>query len=250
MRLASISAGLAASSAIAAAICSRRASSSTIWPSASASRLLQPAWSWAIWPRRSTRIAASRARRSQLPSASTSAARSSAMRALSTPALTRSAWVSEIDDRRAWRKVRRISASAMSPTISATACSMPAEPRAQLIGAAGHFGVPVACLGGGVLGSRDGGLRRAFGGTGCFAGILALAPRRLGHRALMRAGLLDGGLLGLAGRRQRRPLRPRPRPGPPHVRLASPSICWRISASRLRWLSRTAAVDGAPARMV
>ena len=35
--------GLGGSSAMDAAICSRRASSSTIWPSASASRLLQPA---------------------------------------------------------------------------------------------------------------------------------------------------------------------------------------------------------------
>ena len=73
------------------------------------------------------RIAASRARRSQLPSASTSAARSSAMRPRKAPAATRSAWESEIDDSRASRNVRRISSSAMSPRISATDCSMPAS---------------------------------------------------------------------------------------------------------------------------
>ena len=120
---ASISAGLAASSAIDTVICSRRASSSPIWPSASARRLLQPVWSWAIWLNRSARIAASRASRSQLPSASTSAPRSSAMRVRKAPAATRSAWVSEIADNRAWREVRRISASATSVAISAIACS-------------------------------------------------------------------------------------------------------------------------------
>ena len=66
-----------------------------------------------------------------------------------------------------------------------------AEPRAQLIGAARHVGVPVARLGRGALGGGDGVLRRALGGAGRFARILRLAPRRVGHRALVRARLLD-----------------------------------------------------------
>ena len=200
-------------------------------------------------PSRSIRIAASRARRSQLPSASTSAARSSAMRVRSVPAVTRSAWVSEIDDSRAWRKVRRISASATSPTISAIACSVPAMARAQLVGAARHVGMTVARLGGDASRPPRWRLRGALGGTRRLAGFLRLAPRRLGDlRARWRAP---------ARREPSRPRAPRQRAllastsaCASACSAATPSICWRMSASRLRWLRRTAAVDGAPARIV
>ena len=41
--------------------------------------------------------------------------------------------------------------------------------------------------------------RGALGGARRLAGILRLAPRRIGHGALVRTSLLDAGLLGVAG---------------------------------------------------
>ena len=178
----------------------RAASSSTIWPSASASRLLQPAWSWAIWPRRSQphRRLARQAIAVALGLDQAGAQLGDARRARRRPA-TRSAWVSEIDDSRASRKVRRISTSAMSPAISATACSMPPSRvrswsvrRATSVcrsraSVAARSATAMALLGG------------ALGGARRLARVLGLAPRGFGHRAFMRAGLLDAGLLGIAG---------------------------------------------------
>ena len=59
--------------------------------------------------------------------------------------------------------------------------------------------MPVARLGGGALGDGDALLGGPLGRARRLARALGLAPRRFGHRALMRAGLLDAGLLGVAG---------------------------------------------------
>ena len=76
---------------------------------------------------------------------------------------------------------------------------MPAKPRAQLVGAARDLDMAVARLGGGALGDGDALLRGPLGRARRLARALGLAPRRFGHAALVRAGLLDAGLLGVAG---------------------------------------------------
>ena len=124
------------------------------------------------------------------------------------------------------------------------------KPRAQLVGAARHLGMPVARLRGGALGLAMALLRGALGRAGRLARFLrscAAPPRR---PALVRARLLDA--------ESSRPRAPRPASASCRRPCAcasacsatTPSICWRISASRLRWLRRTAAVDGAPARIM
>ena len=72
------------------------------------------------------------------------------------------------------------------------------EARAELVGAARHLGVAIARCGRSPLGGGDGGLGGALGRPGRFAGILGLAPRGLGHVALVLARLLDAGPLGIA----------------------------------------------------
>ena len=74
-----------------------------------------------------------------------------------------------------------------------------AKPRAQLVGAARDLDMAVARLGGGALGDGDALLGGTLGRARRLARALGLAPRRFGHAALMRAGLLDAGLLGVAG---------------------------------------------------
>ena len=74
------------------------------------------------------------------------------------------------------------------------------EARAQLVGATGDLDVTVARLRGQALGGADGRLGGALGGAGRLAGILRLAARGIGHAALVGAGLVDTGLLGIAGR--------------------------------------------------
>ena len=219
MRLASISAGLAASSAIDAAICSRRASSSTIWPSASARRLLQPAWSCAIWPRRSTRIGdlAGQAiagafgldqRRPQLGDARAQRAR-------------RDPVGLGIGDRRQARLAEGAAHLGVGDVAHHLGRRLldAAEPRAQLIGAARHVGVPVARLGRGALGGGDrrpAPCARRRGSLRPHPPILRRAASATA-RSCARA-CSTRGLLGIAGRGQRSPLRPRRAPGRPRVR--------------------------------
>ena len=73
-----------------------------------------------------------------------------------------------------------------------------AQPRAQLVGAAGDVGVMLARLRGVGFGGGDGALHGTLGRTRGLARALGLGARGFGHGALVRAGLFDAGLLRVA----------------------------------------------------
>ena len=171
------------------------------------------------------------------------------MRPRKAPAATRSAWESEIDDSRASRNVRRISSSAMSPKISATDCSMPPS-RVR------SWSVRRAIS---ICRSRASVAARSATAMLCWAArsaarVASPAPsvlRRAASATLRSCARACSTQVFSASRAAAsQPVSASTRAWASACSAATPSICWRISASRLRWLSRTAAVDGAPARIV